>query len=184
MPSSWQKKQFVETLYSGGVVAYPTEAVFGLGCHPLDEVAVTKLLAIKKRSWRKGLILIGSEFSQLASFLLPIPAELYEKIHSPQKRPTTWLLPANEECPSWLTGEHKTLAVRLVEHDLAREMCVLSGTALVSTSANISGQMAIKTAWQARLKFNKQGVSVLNGRVGSRSEPSQILDPLMGERLR
>jgi len=184
MPSNWQKRQFVEKLYSGGVIAYPTEAVFGLGCHPLDPMAVANLLSIKKRSWQKGLILIGANFSQFTPFLSPISAELYKEIHSPQKRPTTWLLPANEDCPGWLTGKYKSLAVRLVDHALAREMCVLSDTAIVSTSANISGQSAIKTAWKARLKFNLQDVLVLNGRVGNCYQPSQIIDPFKGERLR
>lgn len=184
MPSSWQKKQFVEHLYSGGVLAYPTESVFGLGCHPLDESAVMHLLGIKKRLMRKGLILIGSDFSQFSVFLKPLPSKLYKQLQLPQERPTTWLLPANGNCPQWLTGDNPTLAVRLVEHPLAKEMCALSGTAIVSTSANVAGQNAFKTAWQTRLKFGQQGVRVLNGKVAGQAEPSRLIDPIKGIRLR
>lgn len=184
MPSAWQKRQFVESLYAGGVVAYPTEAVYGLGCHPLSETGVASLLRIKNRPWQKGLILIAANFLQLKPYLKPISEDLYKAMHRPQERPTTWVLPARKDCPAWLTGTHQTIAVRLVEHALAKEICALSNTALVSTSANITGQPAIRTGWQTRLRFAALGVTVLNGATGGSSAPSRIIDPIKGLNLR
>jgi len=184
MPSAWQKKRFVETLHEGGVVAYPTEAVFGLGCDPLNPHAVFKLLALKKRSVDKGLILIAADFSQISSYLKPLPDAVMSKLHDTYQEPTTWLLPTIKTAPKWLTGGHETLAVRLIQHGLAKELCLLAGTAIVSTSANMSGQEPVKTAYQARVKFRNKGVHVINGSIGNAQKPSRIINPLLNKQIR
>ena len=184
MPSAWQKRQFVRQLRAGGLVAYPTEAVYGLGCDPLNTAAVSALQALKRRSSNKGLILIAADFSQLKDYLQELPAELLKKIQQPSERATTWLLPAHESVPRGLTGGRSTIAVRLVKHALAKELCELAQMPLVSTSANISGYRALSTAHQTRLKFSQQGVYTINGQVGNANQPSQIIDALSGKQLR
>jgi len=184
MPSAWQKKQFVETLHEGGIVAYPTEAVFGLGCDPLNPHAVYKLLALKNRSVDKGLILIAADFSQISSYLKPLSDVVMSKLHDANQEPTTWLLPTLKTAPKWLTGGHETLGVRLIQHGLAKELCLLAGTAIVSTSANLSGQEPVKTAYQARVKFGNKGVRVINGTVGHAEKPSRIINPLLNKQIR
>jgi len=184
MPSAWQKRRFVETLHGGGVVAYPTEAVFGLGCDPLNPHAVYELLALKKRSVDKGLILIAADFSQISSYLKPLPDAVMSKVFDAHQEPTTWLLPVLKNTPKWLTGGHETLGVRLIQHGLAKELCLLAGTAIVSTSANISGQEPVKTAYQARLKFCDRGVYTINGYVGNAQKPSRIINPLLNKQIR
>jgi L-threonylcarbamoyladenylate synthase len=184
VPSAWQKRRFVESLYGGKVVAYPTESVFGLGCDPLNPMAVLDLLKLKKRGQHKGLILIASRFSQLSPFLKSLPESIKSRIHNGRQEPTTWLLPAKESVPTWLTGEHETLAVRLTQHPLAKELCELARTALVSTSANVAGCEPLKTAHQARLKFQALGVHVIGGRVGLAKKPSRIIDPFSNKQLR
>jgi len=184
MPSAWQKKRFVETLHGGGLVAYPTEAVFGLGCDPLNPHAVYKLLALKKRSVDKGLILIAADFSQLSSYLKPLSDVVMSKLHDVNQEPTTWLLPTLKNTPKWLTGGHETLAVRLIQHGLAKELCLLAGTAIVSTSANMSGQEPVKTAYQARMKFHNKGVHTINGSIGNAQKPSRIINPLLNKQIR
>lgn len=184
MPSGWQKRRFVEHLHQGELVAYPTEAVFGLGCDPLNQRAVLQLLALKRRSWRKGLILIAADFSQLEPYIEKLPASIIEKINAPSQQATTWLLPVKKSAPEWLTGEHETIAVRLVQHPLARELCSLAGTAIVSTSANFSGREPLKTAYKTRLNFKMKGVLTIGSKAGNAKKPSRIIDPFSNKQLR
>jgi len=184
MPSAWQKREFVHQLRAGGLVAYPTEAVYGLGCDPLNRDAVLALQALKKRSQNKGLILIAADYSQLSAYVKKLPDNLLKKIQQPSEQAITWLLPAQDSVPRWLTGGRSTIAVRIVKHALAKELCELAQMPLVSTSANISGHQALSVAHHTRLKFAGQGVYTINGQVGKASQPSQIIDALSGKRLR
>ena len=113
MPSGLQKKKFVECLQQGGLVAYPTEAVFGLGCDPLNANAVNNLLALKNRPQHKGLILIASNIGQLGSYIKPLPDDVLSRMTAKNDVPTTWLLPAHESVPVWVRGDNKAVAVRL-----------------------------------------------------------------------
>ncbi|MFT6623990.1 MAG: L-threonylcarbamoyladenylate synthase [Cycloclasticus sp.] len=184
MPSAWQKRRFVEHLHHGGMVAYPTEAVFGLGCNPLNQQAVFNLLALKRRSWRKGLILIAADFSQLEPYLEKLPASIIAKINAPSQQATTWLLPAKKDVPKWLTGANETIAVRLVQHPLARELCSLAKMAIVSTSANFSAREPLKTAYKTRLDFKVKGVFTIGSKAGGAENPSRIIDPFSNRQLR
>jgi len=184
VPSAWQKRRFVEQLHVGGLVAYPTEAVFGFGCDPLNAEAVFRLLALKGRAHNKGLILIASDLSQLSAYLKPLPESLISRICEQAPEPTTWLLPAKESVPTWLTGGSNKIAIRLIQHGLAKELCELAGMAIVSTSANKSGCAPIRTAYQTRLKFSSKNVYTINGRVGKAANPSRIIDPLLNKQLR
>jgi L-threonylcarbamoyladenylate synthase len=102
----------------GGVVAYPTEAVFGLGCDPLDPEAVTRILGIKGRNMDKGLILVAADLNALLPYVEPLDAARMTGIRATWPGPNTWLLPARPETPQWLTGAHDTLAVRVTEDRL------------------------------------------------------------------
>ncbi|MGB5495457.1 MAG: Sua5/YciO/YrdC/YwlC family protein, partial [Sedimenticolaceae bacterium] len=105
-------------LRAGGVVAYPTEAVFGLGCDPLNRSAVLRLLAIKQRPMDKGLILIANRLEQLLPFLRPLDPKVEQRLQETWPGPVTWLLPAHPAAPRWLRGRHTKLAVRVTAHPL------------------------------------------------------------------
>ena len=184
MPSGLQKKKFVECLQQGGLVAYPTEAVFGLGCDQLNANAVNNLLALKNRPQHKGLILIASNIGQLGSYIKPLLDDVLSRMTAKNYVPTTWLLPAHESVPVWVRGDNKAVAVRIVQHALASELCSLANMPIVSTSANLSGSQPLKDAFKARIKFQKYGVYTINGCVGSNLEPSQIIDPFLNKRYR
>jgi L-threonylcarbamoyladenylate synthase len=184
VPSAWQKRRFVEHLHQGGVVGYPTEAVFGLGCDPLNVDAISLLQDLKGRASDKGFILIASNFSQFQPYIKDVDDSIIAKILARNEEPTTWILPAHDDVPEWLTAENHTIAIRLVQHGLAKELCHLAGMALTSTSANVSGKAPCKTAHQARLKFAAKGVFTINGSVGSSSKPSRIIDLLTNKQLR
>jgi len=160
-------------LRSGGLIAYPTESCYGLGCDPRNRSAVKRILKLKKRPQRKGLILIASEYLQLSKYIQPIDYVEQIKLSNTPSQALTYLMPAQECCPRWLRGEHSTLAVRLTAHPLARQLCRSWRGALVSTSANRSGQRPAKTAAECQRLFGNH-VKVIQGQVGKRKQPSSI----------
>ncbi len=165
----------------GDIFAYPTEAVFGLGCDPDNESAVMRILAIKKRPVTKGLILIGSDFSQVEHYLKPLTSQ-QKKLTSPSE--LSYVFPALDSAPTWLTGDYNSLVVRITRHPLAQQLCKTLGSALVSTSANISGQAPAKTVEDVVRQFGDQIDYILEGKLGDSQKPSVIRDSITGEILR
>jgi L-threonylcarbamoyladenylate synthase len=168
----------------GGVLAYPTETVFGLGCDPLNPQAVARLLVLKGRDVGKGLILIAGEFNQLSAFLAPLDPAMERKVLGTWPGPVTWLMPARNTVPRWLTGSHDSIAVRVTAHPGCRELCRVVGGPLVSTSANPSGSAPAKTPLQVRRYFRDCTLAFLPGRLGEQGKPSAIFDAVSGARLR
>jgi L-threonylcarbamoyladenylate synthase len=182
--SSQQINEAVRILQQGGVIAYPTEAVYGLGCDPDNDQAVEKLLAIKQRSRDKGLILIAADFQQLRPYLAEINSSLKAKILVTWPGPVTWLWPANPAVSSLLRGKHDSIAVRVTAHPLAAALCREFGGPLVSTSANLSGKPPTRSADEVRNQLGDQLDFVLEGEIGGLSKPSLIRDALTGEIIR
>lgn len=180
----WHLRKATRCLAQGGIIAYPTEAVYGFGCDPFNEKAVTKLLTIKQRSWQKGLILIACDYQQLEHYLEPLSPILQQRVFSTWPGPVTWLLPARPQIPYWLTGTSAQLAVRVTAHPQAADLCRSWGGALVSTSANLSTHPPAKTALQVRLQFSQRIDDVLPGKVGGRLQPTEIRDALTNTLLR
>ncbi|NCC27097.1 MAG: tRNA threonylcarbamoyladenosine biosynthesis protein RimN [Gammaproteobacteria bacterium] len=168
----------------GGVVAYPTEAVFGLGCDPRHGDAVARILSMKRRDVAKGLILIAADPSQLEPFVLPLAADRMAEIRASWPGPNTWLLPARSETPRWLTGRFDTLAVRVTAHPLAAALCRAYGGAIVSTSANQAGRRPARTALQVRLALDEIPDMILAGACVGSDQPSCIRDGRTGRMLR
>lgn len=171
-------------LANGGVVAYPTEAVFGLGCDPWDRDAVGRILAIKGRGRAKGLILIAADPIQLVPFVEPLPGPRMAEILGSWPGPNTWILPARPTTPSWLTGRFATLAVRVTAHPLAAGLCRAYGGAIVSTSANRAGKPPARSAFQVRRALGEAPDYVLTGPCGGADRPSTIRDGRTGLVLR
>ncbi len=171
-------------LRRGGIVAYPTEAVYGLGCDPANAAAVARLLELKQRPASKGLILIAADDAALRPWLAPIDADTEARIGPTWPGPTTWLLPAAEDCPAILRGDHETLAVRVTAHPVAAALCRAWGGALVSTSANPGGGEPVRDADAARQLFGAGIDAVVEGAVGGRDRPTPIRDARTGRTLR
>lgn len=160
-------------LRRGGLIAYPTESCYGLGCDPDNRTAVLRLLRLKQRPQRKGLILIASSYHQVARYLQPLAPDEQAELQRAGAQAVTCLMPAHHSCPRWLRGTHDTLAVRLTAHPFARQLCRSADSALVSTSANRRGQRPARTYAQCQRLFGRK-VWVLPGRVGRRKQPSTI----------
>lgn len=180
---NWRLRRALNILDAGGVIAYPTEAVYGVGCDPWDEDALIQLLMLKQRPWHKGLILIASDFNQLQDFIQPLPADTLKMVQQSWPGPVTWLLPVREEVSPLLTGEHDTIAVRVTAHPLTRQLCEAFGGPIVSTSANVAGIRPAKNVHQVRWQL--PGIDyVLPGALGGASRPSEIRDARTGAVLR
>lgn len=178
-------ENMITSLNQGDVIAYPTEAVFGVGCDPDNEEAVNKLLKLKQRPWEKGLILIADSYEQLKSYVddSQLTEEQKQIIFSSWPGPVTWVIPANKSTPKWLTGQFDTLAVRVTDHELVKLLCRVYGKPIVSTSANLSGQEPCRTTGEVIEQFNGT-IPVLDGLVGGRQNPSEIRDAKTGKLYR
>lgn len=170
-------------LRNGGLIAYPTESCFGLGCDPRNRTAVKRLLRLKRRPQAKGLILIASELRQLKPYIAALTPAQRQQVDATWPGPHTWLVPASARCPVWLTGSHRSIAVRVTAHPLAARLCREIKMALVSTSANRSGGKPAKTWRECRRLFGAE-VKVLPGRIGKRRKPSTIQDLASGRVIR
>ncbi len=168
-------------LRSGGVVAYPTEGVFGLGCIPDDADAVIRILSIKKRSAALGLVLIASGVEQLEGWAdLPDGVSLDSSLD----RPVTWIVPATINVPYWIKGEHHGLAVRITSHPVASALCEAADSLLVSTSANVAGSPPARSAFVLRRRFRSLVDCIVPGRCGPAAGASEIRDLNSGKIIR
>ena len=183
--TSRELRQAAQTLKSGGIIACPTEAVYGLSCDPLQQPAVDRLLAIKNRDVGKGLILVASSIEQLPSFVT-IPDIRRDAILQSWPGPVTWLLPAAAAAaaPAWLRGDHDSIAMRITAHPQMAALCEAFGNCLVSTSANISGLPPAKSALQVQQQLGKQIDLILHAETGALPKPTTIRDAITGKTIR
>lgn len=166
------------------MIAYPTEAVYGIGCDACNEKAIERVLTIKRRSAQKGLILIAAEFSQIQEFIAPLSASTRAEVLATWPGPVTWILPARDSVSPLLRGRHRGIAVRITAHPLAAALCKHFGGAIVSTSANRSGKAAARTAQETRFRLGSELDYILPGEVGGLAKPTQIRDALTGRVVR
>jgi L-threonylcarbamoyladenylate synthase len=185
MPTVNNSDSLVASFNAGAVFAYPTEAVFGLGCDPDNESAVMDLLRLKQRPVEKGLILVARSYSQLLPYVddQAIPMDFRTEIFSSWPGPNTWLLPASKTAPTWITGGSELIAVRVPNHSLVSALCELFDKPLVSTSANLTGQPSALSASEVRAQFEDQ-VIVIDGELGKQAKPSKIRHGLTGQVIR
>lgn len=179
--------QAVEVLHQGGVIAYPTEAVYGLGCDPENLSAVKNILKLKKREKEKGLILVAANFEQLKPYIIPLEKHIEDKLITSwcdSCSPITWLVPAKSEVSDYLKGKFDSLAIRVSNHPLVKELCDTFASAIVSTSANISKQEAARTSEQVKEIFSDRVDFVLEGETNIHAQPSEIRDALTDKIIR
>lgn len=177
----------VEVLQQGGVIAYPTEAVYGLGCDPKNLSAVKKILEIKQRKKEKGLILVAANFKQLKPYLLPLEKDIEKKLLDSWKNQNgaiTWLVPAKKEVSDYLKGQFDTLAVRVSNHPVVKELCEIFNGAIVSTSANIATQESARKAEQVKQIFGNKINFIIEGETNVNAQPSEIRDALTNKIIR
>lgn len=174
----------VEQLRAGRVIAYPTEAVYGLGCDPADEAAIRNLLSLKGRRESAGFVLIASEYSQLQPWIPVLDEALADKAMQTWPGPVTWLFPRAAHVPDYVAGKHKTIAVRITAHEPSRALCSAFGSALISTSANHTTHKPARSADEVESYFGDQLAGILAGPLGGATNPSEIRDLVSGNIIR
>ncbi len=173
-----------ESVAAGGVIAYPTEAVWGLGCDPFQPDAIQRLLTLKRRSLSKGLILVAGDWQQLAWLLEDLPADRQHTLQQSWPGPNTWLVPHRGRVPHWLSGEFATIALRVSAHPVVAALCSAVGGPLVSTSANVTRAQAATEMFQVRRYFGSRLDTIMPGKLGGSRAPSTIRDLESGRLIR
>jgi L-threonylcarbamoyladenylate synthase len=170
-------------LQEGKVVAYPTEAVFGLGCCPQNNDAIANLLALKQRASNKGFILIASSVEQLLPYIetSSLPRERWDMVQQSWPGPFTWVFPATDKVSPSIKGGFITVAVRVTAHPVAKALCQAFGGALISTSANLSLQAPLKEGEAVAEQFRGAIAGVVAGSVGDALNPTTVQDALTGK---
>lgn len=171
-------------LRRGGVVAYPTEGVWGLGCDPHDAAAVARVFALKRRPTSTGVLLIGAEFDHVAPYIGTVPEASITRARAGWPGAETWVFPASALVPAWIRGEHAGIALRVTAHPVASALCRAYGGALVSTSANRHGEPPLRESDEVRAVFGTDVDAIVEGALGTSARPTPIRDALSGKTLR
>lgn len=177
--------QAIPHLQAGRVIAYPTEAVWGIGCDPDNESAVHDILRIKQRPVDKGLLLVAADTEQLAALLAGLPEEKIRMLNESWPGPVTWLIPdPGNLFPDWVKGKHSSIAIRVSAHPLVHALCKAFGKPIVSTSANLAGEPEIKSRSILVNEFASSIHFIVDGELGDASAPSTIKDLMTGQVIR
>jgi len=174
----------INALRDGGVIAYPTEYCFGLGCDPRNEQAIEKLLAIKQRKRDQGVILVAANIEQVADYALLDSVPLLQQVKDSWPGPNTWILPTKPGVSSWVKGLHSSIAMRVSAHPVCQQLCQEFEHAIVSTSANRHGQESLLSADDVRGQFASDLDYIVDLEVGGAAHASTIRDAITGKQLR
>lgn len=177
-------QQAAVAVSAGKIIAYPTEAIYGLGCDPDNELALDALLQLKIRDRNKGLILVANDWSQIEPYVGTVNEAKLATVMESWPGPVTWIMPASKKTSQLLTGGRDTLAVRISDHPVVRELCGCCNSALVSTSANISGQPPFLSASEIEQSFADTIAGVVQGELGGLQNATSIFDMETGVQLR
>lgn len=165
-------------LNAGGVISHPTDTIQSLTCLPNFQHAMRKIAQLKRRSHSKGLILLANDIGYFADFVAQT-SDLQKLTNT--TTPTTFLLKAGQK--SWLTGGFNTVALRLTDNPLIANLCHATNSALVSTSANLSGKRSAVSILDLRLFFADKLDFIITPQ-NHQHKPSKIINLKTGERLR
>jgi len=174
----------VKSLHKGDLIVYPTEAVYGIGCDPFNPSAIAKILQLKERHLEKGFILVASSWEQIEPLVQPIEPPALYRVLDTWPGPTTWAFPAKSDVPHWIRGNHTTVAVRVSAAPIVKALCEAFGNPIVSTSANLKNQPPVRDYRTAKITFGNKIATILEGKVGKATNPTEIRDAITGEVIR
>ncbi len=179
----WQYRKAIKTLKRGGVIAYPSESVYGLGCDPYNLEAVSDLLSVKHRSYKKGLIILVSDIEQASRLIAPLSNQQKQRIQNHTGRATTWLVDKSARTSPLLAGTHAKLAVRVTTNPVAKKLCEMMQGPIVSTSCNRNAKPTSQSVAIIRNKFYLPLAQIVSGPCGGEAA-SRIVDLESGQILR
>jgi L-threonylcarbamoyladenylate synthase len=171
--SPWKLNRFVDAVLRGAIFGYPTDTIWGIGCHPLIANSAARILAVKNRSPDKGMILLSSRIDYCKPYM-DIDPEQLALMEQPTARPTTWLVRASKQCPPWVNGNFATVAIRVTDHPLVKSICGKLEAPIVSTSANRSGKSTVRNIIQLRKQFAAELDFIISGYALGSGQQSEI----------
>ena len=171
-------------LREGGVLAYPTEGVFGLGCDPDDRVAFERIFAMKRRPPEQGVLLIAADFEQVRGWIGDAPEAALERARAAWPGAHTFIFPRSPRVPEWIAGGHAGVALRVTAHPPAAALCRAFGGPIVSTSANRHGEAPARSAQEVEALFGDALDGVLDAPLGGLERPTPITDAVSGAIIR
>lgn len=174
----------IRALREGGVIACPTEAVWGLSCDPENDEALAHLMRMKERDPAKGVILVAASIQQFQPWLSQLPLAMHAPLAASWPGPNTWLVPDNGRSHGLVRGAHERVALRVTDHPLMKALCEAFGGPLVSTSANRAGEPPALSAAEIKAIFGDEVAYVVEGALGGNAKPSTIRDLATGKILR
>lgn len=173
MEERYEKEDFqqaLEVLRQGGIILYPTDTVWGIGCDATCEAAVRKIFALKQRSDAKAMLCLLDAPGKLQGYVRQVPEMAWDLIELTTK-PLTIIYPGAQHVAPSLVAEDGSLGIRITEEPFTKALCAALHHPLVSTSANISGEPAARNFSEVTDAI-RQGVDyVVRYRQGDRSEP-------------
>jgi L-threonylcarbamoyladenylate synthase len=176
--------ELADIIRQGGVIAYPTEAVWGLGCDPFNESAVRRILTLKSRPESKGLILIAGAENQLTPWINALEPDIAQRLISSNETPTSWVVPDTHITPNWVRGEHQSVAIRLSQHKPVQALCDAFQGVIISTSANPAGLEPALNIDEVNTYFGDNIDAIYHAPLGQASQPSQVRDILTNKLFR
>jgi L-threonylcarbamoyladenylate synthase len=181
--SPWALNRLAHAVSQGAIFGYPTDTIWGFGCHPLIANSVARILQIKNRSADKGLILLSSRLEYCAAYV-GLNSEQLKPVLSTTDHPITWLVPASGNCPAWIRGNNPTVAIRITDHPLLEFLCDRLETPIVSTSANRSSKSTARNSMQMHKQFGDELDFIVSGFATGSNRPSEIKSLLNGTTAR
>lgn len=168
----------IDVISKGGILAYPTEAVYGLGCDPDNSKALEKIIEIKKRDTKKGLILIGSSFSNFYNYVDLSQVTKDDMLFTEKYWPGffTFIFPASNNVSKYIKGDYNSVAIRVSNHPFIVQLCSLLGKPIVSTSANFTGESPCTSFIEVKNILGNLVDYVVDGPTLGCLKPSQIID--------
>jgi len=173
MASDFSIRHAAHIIRLGGIIAYPTDTIYGLGCDPYNRQAVESINAIKQRPLDKQFILLASDIEQVRP-LLQLDDD-QEKTIEQNTEPTSWVVKANQKTPAWLVDENNTITIRISKHANIERLCSILGHAIISTSANVSGKRPARNTLDLHKYFHHYVDKILASDQIQMTRPSKII---------
>lgn len=183
--SPWRTRQVTRKINQGAVFAYPTDTIWGFGCHPLQANAIQRIKTIKSRDSRKGLILLCSNIEFCRYFIDENSFSEYKNLTSQTySKPVTWIFKASRHCPEWLYGPTATIAIRITNNSLIGNLCDDLTSPLISTSANSAGKTPARNSLLVHKHFRNSLDFIIEGSDTGTHNASEIRDAASGVTIR
>ncbi len=173
MASDFSIRHAAHVIRDGGIIAYPTDTIYGLGCDPYNAQAVHNINLLKQRPLNKQFILLAGDIEQIKPLIILDKKQQTKIMHTSE--PTSWIADASPQAPAWLTEQYNTLSIRISNHATVKKLCAALGHAIISTSANPSEKKPARNSLELHQYFHGRIDKILASQQKLSARPSKII---------